>query len=98
VIQFCFNIAQKTHALRGQNIIIEYNITKEKFMQHVDITNYRRWLTTKPLSHKPSCVMLYFKGHLDEKIQNVRFERALTMLKNVQCVINQFLTNHLLSQ
>jgi hypothetical protein len=42
--------------------------------------------------------MLYFKGHLDEKNQNVRFEKALMMLKNVQCVINQFLTNRLLSQ
>jgi hypothetical protein len=30
--------------------------------------------------------------------QNVKFEKALTMLKNVQCVINQFLTYHLLSQ
>ncbi len=98
VIQLCFNIAQKTHALRGQNNIIEYNITKEKFMQHVDTLNYRIWLTTKPLNQKPSCVMLYFYGHLDETIQNVRFERALMMLKNVQCVINQFLTNHLLSQ
>jgi hypothetical protein len=98
VIQLCFNITQKTHALRGQNNIIEYNITKEKFMQHVDTTNYRIWLATKPLSQKPSCVMLYFYGHLDERIQNVRFERALMMLKNVQCVINQFLTNHVLSQ
>jgi hypothetical protein len=98
VIQFCFNIAQKTHALRGKHNIIEYNVRKEKFMQHVDTTNYRIWLTTKPLSNKPSCGMLYFKGHLDEKIQNVRFERAFTMLKNVQCVINQFLTNHLLFQ
>ncbi len=81
VIQLCFNIAQKTHTLRGQNNIIEYNITKEKFIQHVETTSYRIWLTTKPSSHKPSCVMLYFKGHLDEKNQNVRFERALMMLK-----------------
>jgi hypothetical protein len=83
VIQLCFDIAQKTHALKGQNNIIEYNVRKEKFMQYVDTTNYRIWLTTKPLNHKPSCVMLYFKGHLDEKIQNVRFERALMMSKNV---------------
>ncbi len=61
-----FQYCTKTHAVRGQNNITEYNITKEKFMQYVDTTNYRIWLTTKPLSHKPSCVMLYFEGHLDE--------------------------------
>jgi len=62
-----FQYCTKNTCTKRTNNIIEYNITKEKFIQHVETTSYRIWLITKPLSHKPSCVMLYFKGHLDGK-------------------------------
>lgn len=77
VIQLCFDIAQKTHALKGQNNIIEYNVRKKKFMQYVDTTNYRIWLTTKPLNHKPSCVMLYFKAIWMKKFKMLGLKEPL---------------------